>query len=67
LTRKCTRTVEVLHFSKAIKKGAARVAFTGAVGKTRLKPGTYRMRLVATDAAGNASKTASLTFTVVKA
>lgn len=40
--------------------------FSGKIGARRLKRGSYRMTLVATDAAGNRSKRSSLSFAVVR-
>ena len=47
-------------------KGVNRIAFSGKVGKTTLKPGSYQAVLTARDKAGNVSKPVKLTFTVVK-
>lgn len=47
-------------------RGPNRVKFSGRVGKRRLKPGSYRFSLVATDAAGNRSKPARAGFRVVR-
>jgi hypothetical protein len=46
--------------------GPVSVAFKGKDGKRKLAPGRYTATLVATDAAGNASKPAKLTFTITK-
>ncbi len=45
--------------------GAARIAFSGRTSKGALRPGRYQARLQAQDAAGNRSRTVTLTFTVV--
>jgi hypothetical protein len=46
--------------------GANRVAFQGRVSRTRrLTPGTYTLAITATNAAGQASAPARLTFTIV--
>jgi Tol biopolymer transport system component len=66
LTRRCTRTVTVLRLSRRLERGAGRMTFSGRAGRTRLRPGAYRAELVARDAAGNASRTVRLAFTVVK-
>jgi hypothetical protein len=50
----------------ATRAGSNRVAFSGRTRRSRLKPGTYRARLVARDRAGNRSKPVTLTFTVVR-
>lgn len=46
--------------------GANKVAFKGRVGHRRLSPGRYRVTLVATNAAGNASASAHLAFKIVR-
>jgi subtilisin-like proprotein convertase family protein len=48
------------------RAGANAVRFTGLVGRRALKPGTYRLRVVARDAAGNESTSAAKRFRVVK-
>jgi Tol biopolymer transport system component len=62
IARKRTRIV--LTRSKT-KRGTNRIAFSGKVGRRKLKPGVYKATLVATDAAGNRSKPRKLTFRVV--
>ena len=49
---------------KSAGKGANRKAFGGKLAKRKLKPGRYRVRARATDAAGNRSKTRSASFRV---
>ncbi len=67
LTKKGHRWVSVgTAFSKRFKQGKAKVSFSGKVGHKTLKPGSYRMQLVATDAAKNRSRTTTLAFKVVK-
>jgi Tol biopolymer transport system component len=67
LKRRCTRHVDVLTLTRSkTKRGANRVAFSGRVGRKKLKPGAYRATLVATDSAGNRSKPKRLTFRVVR-
>jgi hypothetical protein len=63
IARKRTRIV--LTRSRT-KRGVNRVAFSGRIGRRKLKPGVYRATLVATDAAGNRSKPKRLTFRVVR-
>jgi hypothetical protein len=46
--------------------GATSVAFSGRLGNSRLTTGPYRAALVATDAAGNRSPTATVGFTIIK-
>jgi hypothetical protein len=49
-----------------LKKGKDKLAFSGRVAKKALKAGTYTLFVVATDAAGNRSKSAKAKFTIVK-
>ena len=58
------KTVATLRRSGAT--GAVSVAFAGKVGKRKLPAGRYTATLVATDAAGNASKPATLSFTITR-
>jgi hypothetical protein len=53
-------------FTRPSTAGQNSFTFTGRVNGRALKPGRYRMLLVATDAAGNASKPSSVGFRVVK-
>ena len=53
----------VLH---TVKSGSQSIWFTGWVGRKPLAPGTYKVTLVAADAAKNKSKPATLTSTVVR-
>ena len=48
------------------KTGANKITFEGKLGKKKLAAGTYRLLLVAKDAAGNKSKTATAGFKVVR-
>jgi hypothetical protein len=64
---RCTRWVRAgAAITRAGAAGANRLAFSGRVGRKALRPGAYRGTLVATDAAGNASKRAILRFRVVR-
>lgn len=47
--------------------GPQRLAFSGRVGRRALRPGRYRMRITATDAAGNRSRRAGVRFRIVRA
>jgi FG-GAP-like repeat len=47
------------------KSGANSVAFSGRVGKKRLRAGRYRLTVTATDAAGNVSAKRTLRFRIV--
>jgi hypothetical protein len=60
----CTRFTSVGTLRQSIKAGATTIKFTGRFGTKRLRAGTYAVQLVATDAAGNASKMASAAFTI---
>jgi Tol biopolymer transport system component len=62
IVRKRTRIA--LTRSKT-RRGLNRIAFSGRVGKKKLRPGVYKATLVATDAAGNRSKPKRLSFRVV--
>lgn len=62
--RRCTRYVAVGTLGVAGRVGANRLAFRGLVGDRRLRPGTYRVRVTATDASGNRSARRSSTFRV---
>jgi hypothetical protein len=46
--------------------GPGRVGFSGRIGHRRLKPGYYKLRIDATDPAGNTASPRTLKFTVVK-
>jgi hypothetical protein len=52
-------------FSVAAKAGATTVRFSGLVRKHALKPGSYELRFVATDAAKRVSKPKTLRFRIV--
>jgi hypothetical protein len=53
-------------FAVASKAGRNRHAFSGRVGRKRLKPGRYLAVLVATDAGGLSSSPRRLKFKVVR-
>ncbi len=67
--RRCTRYVRVRTAIRVNgKAGANRVRFQGRLTRRRsLAPGSYRLTLVATDAAKNASKRQRTSFTLLKA
>jgi WD40 repeat protein len=48
-----------------VKAGPGRVKLTGRIGKRRMAAGAYRLTLTAQDAAGNRSKPARRTFTIL--
>ena len=64
--RKCTRFVKRRAFAQDGAIGTNRKKFSGRIGKRTLRPGRYRARLVARDAAGNASKRVTLNFRIVR-
>jgi PKD domain len=64
--RKCTRFVKRGAFAQNGGIGVNRKKFSGRIGKRTLRPGRYRARVVARDAAGNASKRVSLNFRIVR-
>ena len=65
--KRCTRYVATkLVIRRNGKAGANSVAFTGKVGKRRLRPGAHRVVVVARDVRGNASNVARVGFTVRK-
>jgi Tol biopolymer transport system component len=65
--KRCARytTAATLKRSKT-HVGANRIAYTGRIGKKRLRPGPYRATLTATDAAGNRSRARRVSFRVVR-
>ena len=64
--QKCGLFKRVGAFRAQRAAGPNRKKFSGRIGKTTLKPGSYRALLTAVDAAGNKSKPARIAFTVVK-
>jgi len=65
--RACTRYVSVRGgVTKAFAAGSRAVRFTGRMNNKRLKVGRYRLRLRATDAAGNSSRTVYKQFRIRK-
>jgi hypothetical protein len=62
---KCTRYALVGSFAQQSTRGINRRSFSGKIGKRKLTTGTYRVTLVATDAAGNASRPDRLSLVVV--
>ena len=65
--RHCTRLLRMGTLARAGKQGANRFAFSGRLGTRALAPGHYRLRIAATDAAGNVSKRATLRLRIVRA
>lgn len=62
---KCTRHTRAGRFTRQLAKGKSVVPFSGRVGGKNLKPGRYRLRLVATDALANSSVPRDLKFRIV--
>jgi hypothetical protein len=52
--------------TRAGLSGADQVGFSGRLGHRKLAPGSYRLVMRATDAAGNHSTAKTLRFTIVK-
>jgi hypothetical protein len=65
--RACTRYTRVGRFAIQSRTGQTSTRFRGRIGRTRLSRGTYRLTLVATDAAGNPSGAKHLNFRIVAA
>jgi hypothetical protein len=62
----CTRYVHAGTLTRrALRAGARQIAFSGRLGAKALAPGSYRVTLIATDAAGNRSRPHRLSFTIV--
>jgi hypothetical protein len=67
LRRHCTRFVKSATLTRAkARLGLNQIAFSGRVGKRRLRPGAYRAVLTAIDPAGNRSRAIRLSFRVVR-
>jgi PKD domain len=64
--RKCTLAKRAGTLARRGVKGSNRVAFSGRIGKNALRAGSYRLSVRARDGAGNASRTVTKTFTVVR-
>ncbi|MEA2429025.1 MAG: hypothetical protein QOF37_2653 [Thermoleophilaceae bacterium] len=62
----CVRYVSAGSFIQQGSAGKNVKPFSGRIGKKRLRPGTYRATLVATDAAGNRSLPKRLKFRIVR-
>lgn len=65
--RRCTRwtSAGAALTRTNLSAGAARIAFSGRIGRKALRPGSYRAQVTAKDGAGNASKVASASFRIV--
>ena len=64
---RCTVYVAAGSLTRKGKRGTNSVTFTGRVGSKPLARATYRLTAVATDAAGNRSKSVTATFKIVAA
>jgi len=66
--RRCARLVRVRPTrTLAVRAGQNRIRFTGRLTRrVRLRPGRYRLTLVARDAAGNRSRPTRITFRIVR-
>ncbi len=53
-------------FTRRARAGANRIRFSGRIGRRKLKPGSYRLTLTPTDAAGNRGKPRRLSFRIVR-
>ncbi len=62
----CTRFVKTGTLTRSGQAGLNSLNFTGRIGHRALKPGTYRVTISATDAAGNTSKPKTLAFRIVR-
>jgi CSLREA domain-containing protein len=62
---RCARFAGKAALSRAAVLGTNHVAFSGRVGRKALRRGSYRVRVTASDAAGNRSRPASAAFTIV--
>lgn len=63
---RCTLYTAGKTLTRRIAAGPGTVAFSGRIGTKRMAPGTYRITLIARDAAGNASAATQRTFTVLR-
>jgi len=64
---RCTRTITVGTLTFKVHQGTNRVYFDGRLSATKkLKTGRYRLNIIATNAQGQRSSPASLSFTIVK-
>ena len=65
--KRCRRYVALGTMTRASKKGANRVRFTGRLGDKALEPGRYRLEVTAVDAARNKSKPVRRGFRILAA
>jgi hypothetical protein len=65
--KRCLRPVKAGTLTRRnLKAGRVSIAFSGRIGKKKLRPGSYQVTVVAKDAAGNRSKPARATFRIVR-
>jgi secreted trypsin-like serine protease len=64
--RRCTRVQLFGRFAVASKAQSNSKSYSGRIGRKAMKPGSYTAKLVATDAAGNASAAKTLKLKVVR-
>jgi hypothetical protein len=64
--RRCTRYARFGRFAVASAAGSDSHHYKGRIGKRAMKPGSYRVTLLATDGAGNRSKAKALKLRVVR-
>ena len=65
--KRCARTVAAGTITFTGHRGVNRVVFEGRISRSKkLKPGRYKLAIVATSSAGQRSAPASLGFTIVK-
>jgi Tol biopolymer transport system component len=62
----CTAYARTATLTRTIKAGRGSVALSGRVGARAMAPGGYRLTLTARDKAGNASKAARVSFTLLR-
>ena len=60
---KCVRAIVRGTLTRKSRRGMNHVAFSGRIGSTALKPGSYQATMTATDSHGNTS-TATTTFRI---
>jgi hypothetical protein len=64
--RRCKLYRRVGTLTRAAKQGNNRTAFSGRIGKRKLRPGRYRARITAKTPQGKTSKARTATFRVVR-
>jgi hypothetical protein len=64
--RSCVRIVIRGTLTRTSHSGLNKVAFSGRIGASALKPGNYQATVIATDAAGKTSNSMTIHFTIAK-